>query len=349
VSAHNSFTAFLEGLVSRGGKEAGQLFLEAYRRGCRLDAWDDRFRENQPLWQELVVDQVPFREKSFSGTLPWDDVSLGVSKAFLQQEWEQSVQGKLTTPCASECVHPCGVCTETSKVSNVVSDNIHEFKKLSEGVLNIIHKQNIPILWRCIFSFCKTRGGEFIAHLSMQELFKKAFLRSSLPIQYTSGFNPVPRLEFAGNLAIGIQSEDEIGSCILEEDLSPQFFIAKMNESLPNTIQISNAYIFPVTNKRKRESLTSSLWGSEYCLKCIDETRAEDFKKNIYLENLSSVILPFKNDRPFRDLVAKTYGEPYYNIIKLYKIKTIARNFSGELCSYFELYKIIAEINRKLI
>jgi radical SAM-linked protein len=183
----------------------------------------------------------------------------------------------------------------------------------------------------------------------MQELFKKAFLRSGLPIQYTSGFNPVPRLEFAGNLAIGIQSEDEVGSCILEEDTAPQVFMTKMNESLPKTIQINNACIFPVTNKRKRESLASSLWGSEYSLKCIDETRTEDFAKNIQLENFSSIMLPFKNDRPLRDLIAKIYGEPYYNIIQLYKTKTIARSFAGELCSYFELYKIIAEINRNLI
>jgi hypothetical protein len=365
VSASGSFTAFLEGIFSRGGKEAGELFLDAYRRGCRLDAWDDRLRTNFPVWQSVLQDtgwdySRIFEEKSFDAPLPWDDVSLRVSKAFLRREAEFSKLGKLTPKCSENCKAPCGVCKWqapkalhfTSKTSEDILKNIHSISKLSELVSKTTHSisksseyvskikqnQNIPVLWRCIFSFSKANGGEFIPHLSMQELFRKAFLRSGISVVYTSGFNPIPRLEFACNLPLGVHSCDEIASCLIETDFDAEIFKQQLNDALPRGFRINRAFIFPVTNKRKRESLASALWGSEYSV--------EFLSGNLPTFTLQ---IPFEFDRPFRDLLAADFDVPYYEVVKLIKIKTIAKTSEGTQLSYFDLYQTIAELNRNLM
>jgi radical SAM superfamily enzyme YgiQ (UPF0313 family) len=365
VSASGSFTAFLEGIFSRGGKEAGELFLEAYRRGCRLDAWDDRLRANFPIWQSVIQDtgwdySSVFEEKALDDTLPWADVSLGVTKAFFQREAEFSKQRKLTPKCSEDCKAPCGVCKwqepkaihviskvsddilknihSISKSTELVSKTTHSISKSSECVSKIKQNQNIPVLWRCIFSFSKANGGEFIPHLSMQELFRKAFLRSGISVVYTAGFNPIPRLEFACNLPLGIQSGDEIASCLIETDFDAEIFKQQLNDALPRGFSINRAFIFPVTNKRKRESLASALWGGEYSV----EFLSGDLPA-------FTVQIPFEFDRPFRDLLAADFDVPYYEVVKLIKNKTIAKTSSGILLSYFELYQTIAELNRNLI
>jgi radical SAM-linked protein len=274
----------------------------------------------------------------------------------LQREAEFSEQGKLTPKCSEDCKSPCGVCNKAAihitsktaedmqeniqssqKQSNVVQNNIQNTSKTPEYISKITQNQNVPILWRCIFSFSKANGGEFIPHLSMQELFRKAFLRSGIPVVYTSGFNPIPRLEFACNLLLGIQSYDEIASCIIETDFDADTFTRLMNASLPQGFQINRSCIFPITNKRKRESLASALWGSEYNVQFLSGDLSA-----------FTIQIPFEFDRPFRDLLSADFDAPYYEVVKLIKKKTIAKSFNEKI-SYFDLYKQIAEINRQLM
>ncbi|MBQ4500734.1 MAG: radical SAM protein, partial [Spirochaetales bacterium] len=82
VSYHEPSISFLEGLVSRGGYECCDLIQKAYELGCRLDAWDEYIRWD--LWQkaieELGYDTSP-RSWDLEDELPWDSVSMNVSKA----------------------------------------------------------------------------------------------------------------------------------------------------------------------------------------------------------------------------------------------------------------------------
>ncbi|MDR3283587.1 MAG: TIGR03936 family radical SAM-associated protein [Treponema sp.] len=373
VSASGGFTALLEGLVSRGGREAGRLFLEAFHRGCRLDAWDDRMREHLPIWQSILEETAwdwrpVLAEKTADEPLPWDTVSLGVSKAFLQREWECSLQGRLTPRCSPDCAAPCGVCSKTVKVSdieqNYIQSNIqpHDInknipEKQSDDVYKIIPKMNIPVLWRCVFSFSKKNGGEFIPHLAMRELFQKAFNRSGIPVLYTAGFNPIPRLEFTGNLPIGIVSGDEIGSCVIDINYAEERFVTQMNESLPKGLQINKVFIFPVSNKRKRESLASSLWGSEYEARFYESPNEDVTAKLKEIthsfeqldEQTYRVVMAFQSEKPFRDLLTVLCNKPYYLSAGLLKKKTLAILPDGCMGTYFDLYRIIAEINQDLM
>ncbi|MBE3064608.1 MAG: radical SAM protein, partial [Spirochaetes bacterium] len=54
VGYHAPILSLLEGVVSRGDRRAGMLSLEAYRRGARLDAWEEYFRPE--IWKAVIAD-----------------------------------------------------------------------------------------------------------------------------------------------------------------------------------------------------------------------------------------------------------------------------------------------------
>ena len=139
-----------------------------------------------------------------------------------------------------------------------------------------------------------------------------------------------------------------------------------MNESLPQGLKINSAYIFPVSNKRKRESLSSALYGSIYQYKfLIDNNDVNQFVKseefNNFLANNSDfkftktenpaifdVYMPFKSDRPFRNLLEEVFEKKIHKIVHISKINTLAKE-GEKVGSYFEIFKIFADIHKDLI
>ena len=375
VSTHFEFVSFVEGMISRGDERVGELLLKAYQKGCRLDAWEDHMEVD--IWKS-VIEEADFdvvneitRERAADEILPWSDISLGPKEMFYKKEIDNSVNRVLTNKCAPKCTSPCGVCN-VQKSIQVNTDSNLNLDKLSEDVLKNRHKtipsgeQNIPVLYRVLFSFTKQNGGEFIPHLATQDVIHKAFLRSELPVVFTDGFNPVPRLELATTLSLGIDSTDEIASCLLRYETSEEEFVAKMNESLPQGLKINSAYIFPVSNKRKRESLSSCLYGAEYQYKfLISENDVNQFvtsegfnefvSKNpefkfTKTENplVFDVYMPFRADRPFRNLLEEYFENKLHKILHISKQKTLATE-KDKVGSYYEIFKIYADEHAKLI
>jgi radical SAM family uncharacterized protein len=349
VSTHDINTSFIEGLVSRGDKRTGDVILNAYKKGCRLDAWDDHIRNDLPFWKEAFneaaydVTHEILRERQLDETLPWDTVSLGPSKAFFRKEWEKNLKEELTPRCEYDCSHRCGICNDQVSVSKIAVDITHE----NSNTLLFIKTQpensiNLKIVHRAIFSFSKKNGGEFISHLSQVEIFNRAILSSGLPIFFTTGFNPLPRLEFATTLSLGISSLDEIGSLILYEAVEPDYLIHQLNKYLSNGIQLEKCFVFSVTNQRKRESLAAALWGSKYLFHFkkyanpydyINSDLGKTFMAEHTLDSFTmdtddtmNISLVFNSDKLFRESISTFYDKPLYTIVKIVKTHTFAKS-----------------------
>ena len=76
---HNAERSFLEGVFSRGDRRLSPVLLAAYRKGCKLDSWDEMFRFD--LWKqafaECGVDPnfYAMRERSADEILPWSFIT----------------------------------------------------------------------------------------------------------------------------------------------------------------------------------------------------------------------------------------------------------------------------------
>ncbi len=123
INYHDSSTSLVEGAISKMGRDGYELLLEAWRRGCRFDAWTSEFSFDR--WSEAAaacgydLEDIACEEFPLDAALPWDHTSPGVSKGFLQREWRRAAQGVTTPDCTRESCVGCGVCP-TLGVSNVI-------------------------------------------------------------------------------------------------------------------------------------------------------------------------------------------------------------------------------------
>jgi radical SAM-linked protein len=88
------------------------------------------------------------------------------------------------------------------------------------------------------------RGGEvkFISHLDLIRLWQRAFQRAKIPIAYSEGFSPHPRISLAAPLPIRVTSDAELMDIHLTKWVSPHFLTSALSQQLPSGIEIMQAY-----------------------------------------------------------------------------------------------------------
>lgn len=81
---------------------------------------------------------------------------------------------------------------------------------------------------------------KYISHLDLMRLLTRAMRRADLPLKITEGFNPHPKLSIKRALKLGLESENEEASIMLKERISPETFKDKLQQQLPEGIEIKN-------------------------------------------------------------------------------------------------------------
>lgn len=89
--------------------------------------------------------------------------------------------------------------------------------------------------------FSKEANFKFVSHLEMIKSIERALRRAQIPLAYSEGFHPHPRLSFGPALAVGISSIDEYFDLVLREEREPEALVAKLNQVLPTGLEITAA------------------------------------------------------------------------------------------------------------
>lgn len=109
---HDGSLSYLEAVFARGDRRLGRVLLKAHEAGCKFDGWQEHYNHQKWLsvFEEAGVDPdfYALRSRSFDELLPWDFIDIGVTKEFLQKEWEKSTEETLTPYCREGC-SSCGV------------------------------------------------------------------------------------------------------------------------------------------------------------------------------------------------------------------------------------------------
>ena len=75
---------------------------------------------------------------------------------------------------------------------------------------------------RLRLTFAKTEAMRFTGHLDLHHTWERTFRRAGLPLAYSQGFNPHPRLNLASALPLGFTSECEVIDVWLEQEMEPE-------------------------------------------------------------------------------------------------------------------------------
>lgn len=91
--------------------------------------------------------------------------------------------------------------------------------------------------------FSKTGSLKFISHLDLNRTMQEAFLRAKLPIWYTEGFNPHPRIVFSPPLSVGVSSLTEFADFKLISEVSETEILSRLNSSFPKGLHAYSCYV----------------------------------------------------------------------------------------------------------
>lgn len=115
--------------------------------------------------------------------------------------------------------------------------------------------------------FKKVGRLQYISHLDLVRTMQKILVRSKLPMWYTEGFNPKPKMVFAAPLSIGAESMCEFMDLRLTTKISSEEIKAVLNKNMTDEMQVTDVY-YPTSK------LTDLKWLS-YTIKIKSEVNSE--------------------------------------------------------------------------
>lgn len=262
LKAHHPETSLLEGAFARGDRQLGAVIEEAVRRGCRFDGWTEcfDFRKWTEAFRKCGLDMQAYATRTFGleDELPWDPIRSGVTGEFLKSEYQRSVEEEVTQNCRDECVH-CGLgCADggTPMLGKPAVTTTTKTIKPRPAQKETQKPAGLPEMsTRIRMQFTKTGRVRFLSHLDFMTLFHRAAVRAGVPVVFSQGFNPHPRIAFGPALPVGMESETEYLDMEVDPFADLLQITTGLNNSLPEGVRILDTKMVP----RKAPSLSGSI------------------------------------------------------------------------------------------
>jgi len=251
---HDYRQSLIEAVLTRGGEEVSELLTAAYREGCQLDGWDEYF--NWEGWQRafersgIDLEKVLGR-RSLEEELPWDFIEGVVSKRFLLRELQKAREEFWTPDCRIVGCHACGACTpaEIKKLKDFPIPEKIEFTVPPRP------KREYPLKEKVALIFEKRGFARFLSLLDLTRAFTRTFRRFGLPLRYSQGFNPHPRINILLGLPVGAEGLGEVVEVELTEGgFDFEKFIKESKDFLPEGLSFKG-----FVKLEPRESLLSRI------------------------------------------------------------------------------------------
>lgn len=140
---------------------------------------------------------------------------------------------------------------------------------------------------RARITFTKQGPLRYIGHLDLHRLWERAMRRADLPITYSQGFHPQPKISLAAALPLGFSSRGEVLDVRLNEEIPLDEIISRLRESLPPDIAIVN-----VTGVDEREpALQTQVLSAAYDVHLTEAIDGSELKRRVEEIMISESIL----------------------------------------------------------
>lgn len=113
---------------------------------------------------------------------------------------------------------------------------------------------------RIRITFTKQGALRYTGHLDLHKVWERAARRAELPLAYSQGFHPQPKMNMAAALPLGFSSRCEVLDMRLEHDVPLDDLPTRINATLPPGLQVVN--VEPVDERAP--ALQTQVLSSEY-------------------------------------------------------------------------------------
>lgn len=106
--------------------------------------------------------------------------------------------------------------------------------------------------------YAKRGRARFTSHRDFCRAFERALVRAQIPMAYSSGFNPHPRISYANASSTGAATEAEYLEIGLATLCDPEVVREALDDALPPGLDV--LAVAPATSQSLTELLQASLW-----------------------------------------------------------------------------------------
>jgi len=256
----------MEDFLGRGDRRLAAVIQRAWQLGAGMDAWWESLDRAFAAWTQAIDDagltwkyrqiekgewnlfqptDIPgqtewtgsVREAAVNSSslldapLPWDHLDTGIDKSWLKTDLQRALDAATVPDCSFEGCSHCGVCgTDFGHNVVVPPPPIPQF--VGQFVPNQERAQRLRV-W-----FGKQGDMALVSHLDLVRLFDRAIRRAAIPIAFTGGFHPGPRISLANALSLGATSAGEIADFDLTQVMDVEVFRSKLAAQLPADIPL---------------------------------------------------------------------------------------------------------------
>jgi len=233
----------MEDFIGRGDRSLGKVVLRAWQLGAGMDAWWDNTEKAYQAWSQAIeesgltwkyrqVEQGEWHifadadKDILERPLPWDHLDTGIDKKWLQEDLKRALDAATVPDCSFEGCSHCGVCSVDFGHNIVIeAPPIPAFAGHFQP--NQERAQRIRV-W-----FGKIGEMALVSHLDLVRLFDRVVRRAAIPISFTGGFHPGPRISIANALSLGATSSGEIVDFELTKVMDLERFKQQLSAQLP--------------------------------------------------------------------------------------------------------------------
>ena len=130
---------------------------------------------------------------------------------------------------------------------------------------------------RVRFTFSKTGPLRYIGNLDLHGLWERAVRRAGLPLSYTKGFHPQPKIYLASALPLGFSSRCEVVDLRFTQDVELEELAENLQSVMPSGIRILN---FDLVDE-SAPALQTQVTAAEYEVNLTETLQASDASRSI--------------------------------------------------------------------
>jgi radical SAM family uncharacterized protein/radical SAM-linked protein len=246
VKPHDATQSAYEGALALGDRRLGTAILAAYRLGQRFDGWSEHFhveaweRAMQEMQAVHGVDLVFFahRARGQDELLPWDHIDCEVTRPYLWRERERARAEAEVIDCVLDRCTACGACDYFTVDTRVYRETAYRPADISEAPVPVAPVA-VPIERTTVrLQYAKEGRLRALSHLETKTAVERALRRAALPVAYSQGFSPKPKLVFSPALSLGIESQAEYVDITLVGKHSGAAVASLVGQQLPPGLRL---------------------------------------------------------------------------------------------------------------
>ncbi|MED5383900.1 MAG: TIGR03960 family B12-binding radical SAM protein [Cyanobacteriota bacterium] len=264
----------MEDFVGRSDRRLAPVIEAAWRAGAGMDAWFEALDRTYEAWTGAIAEaglEGRYRQMELGGwsavaaldredleafcrqPLPWDHIDTGIDKRWLADDLKRALAAAVVPDCSFDGCSSCGVCGP---------DLGHNVVVPAPPIPTQVATKAPPSLRACRLRirFAKVGSMALLSHLDLVRMLERALRRSGLPISFTGGFHPLPRIQIALALPLGANAHGEWMDLEFSQPLNPDHLLQTLQPLLPTDMHLLQVEQVPVNGRSLSQEIEAAVW-----------------------------------------------------------------------------------------